>query len=48
LALLGAVDTAEADRLRVMIVEDFDGIAIEDGNDGAGKASDSHNGKIQG
>ena len=47
MALFGAVDTAEADMLRVMIAEDFDGIAIEDGNDGAGKAGDSHNGKPQ-
>ena len=30
LALLRAVDTAEADTFRVMVVQDLDGVAIED------------------
>jgi hypothetical protein len=37
LALLGAVDAAEADTLRVGVVQDFDGVAVEDGDDGAGE-----------
>ena len=32
---LGAVDSAEADTFNVLVVQDFDGVAIEDGNDGA-------------
>jgi hypothetical protein len=33
LALLRAVDAAEADTLRAGVVEDFDGVAVEDGDD---------------
>jgi hypothetical protein len=36
LAFLRAVDTAEADTLRMGVVQDFDGVAVEDGDDGAG------------
>ena len=31
LAFLGAVDAAEADALRVSVVQDFEGVAVEDG-----------------
>ena len=34
LPFLGAVDAAQSDSLRVRIVQDFDGVAIEDGDDG--------------
>ena len=37
LAVVRAVDTAEADTFRVLVVEDFDGVAVEDGDDGAGE-----------
>ncbi len=37
LAFLGAVDTAEADAFRALVVQDFDGIAVEDGDDEAGE-----------
>ena len=33
LALLRAVDPAEADTFRVLVVEDFDGVAVEDADD---------------
>jgi hypothetical protein len=33
LALLRAVDAAEADTLRVSVVQDFDGVTVEDGHD---------------
>ncbi len=36
MAFLRAVDTAEADTLRMGVVQDFDGVAVEDGDDGAG------------
>jgi hypothetical protein len=35
LAFLGAVDAAEADTFSVLVVQDFDGIAVEDRDDGA-------------
>jgi hypothetical protein len=35
LALLGAVDTVQADAFRVLVVEDFEGIAVEDPDDEA-------------
>jgi hypothetical protein len=38
LAFLRAVDAAEEDTFRVLVVEDFDGIAVEDGN-GEGEKS---------
>jgi len=37
LALLRAVDAAEADKLRVGVVQDLDGVAVEDGDNGAGE-----------
>ena len=37
LAFLRAVDPAEADALRVLVVQDFDGVAVEDGDDGTGE-----------
>ena len=37
LAFLGAVDAVETDAFRVAIVQDFDGIAVEDRDDGAGE-----------
>ena len=36
MAFLRAVDAAQADTLRVGVVQDFDGVAVEDGDDGAG------------
>lgn len=37
LAFFRAVDATETDTLRVGVVQDFDGIALEDGNNGAGE-----------
>ena len=37
LAFLRAVNPAEADAFRMLIVQDFDGVAVEDGDDGAGE-----------
>jgi hypothetical protein len=37
LALLRTVDATEADTFRMGIVQDFDRIAIEDGDNGAGE-----------
>jgi hypothetical protein len=37
LDFLRAVDAAEADTFSVGVVEDFAGIAVEDGDDGAGE-----------
>ena len=37
LAFSRAVDAAEADAFRELVVEDFDGVAVEDGDDWAGK-----------
>ena len=37
LAFLRAVDAAEADTFSMMAVQDFEGVAVEDGNDGAGE-----------
>ena len=37
LVLLGAVDAAQADVCRVSVVEDFEGIAVEDGDNGTGE-----------
>ena len=41
MALLRAVDAAEADTFRVGVVQDFDGVAIENGDDGAGEVGKS-------
>ena len=37
LALLRTVDAAEADAFRALVVQDFEGVAVEDGDDGAGE-----------
>ena len=37
LALLRAVDTTESDAFSAVVVQDFDGVAVEDTNDGAGE-----------
>ena len=37
LALLRAVDATEADTFRVLVVQDFEGVAVEDGDDRAGE-----------
>ena len=37
LAFLRTVDIAEADTFRAVVVEDFDGIAVEDGDNAASK-----------
>jgi len=41
-AFLRAVDATETDAFRVLVVQDFDGVAIEDGDDGAGKLCSEH------
>ena len=33
------IDAAEADTFRTLVVQNFDGVAIEDGDDGAGEVS---------
>ena len=35
-AFLGAVDIAEADAVRLLVLEDFEGVTVEDEDDGAG------------
>jgi hypothetical protein len=40
LAFLRAVDPAEANAVRVLVVRDFDGVAVEDGDDGAGEVGE--------
>jgi hypothetical protein len=37
LAFLRTVDPAETDAFRVLVVEDFEVVAVEDGDDGAGE-----------
>jgi hypothetical protein len=37
LAFLRAVDATETDAFRVLVVVDFEAVAVEDTNDGAGK-----------
>ena len=32
-----AVDAVEADTFSVVVVQDFEGVAVEDGNDGVGE-----------
>ena len=39
LTFLGAVDAIEADAYRVLVVQDFDRVAVEDDDNGAGKFS---------
>ena len=36
LAFLRAIDVTEADAFRVVIVQDFEGVAVKDRDDGAG------------
>jgi hypothetical protein len=36
LAFLGAIDTAQADTFCFVVVQDFEGVAVEDGDNGAG------------
>lgn len=45
LAFLRAVDVAEADAFRPLVVQDFDGVAVEDGDDGAGEVGSLRDGK---
>jgi hypothetical protein len=37
LALLWVVDAAETDTFGVLVVQNFDGVAVEDRDDGAGE-----------
>ena len=37
LAFLRAVDPAEADAFSVLVVQDFEGATVKDGDDGAGE-----------
>lgn len=39
LAFLRAVDAAEANAFRVLVVQDFDGVSVEDRDDGAGEVA---------
>ena len=41
MAFLRAVDAAEANTLRLGVVENFDGVAVDDGNNGAGETGKS-------
>jgi hypothetical protein len=41
LTFLRAVDATESDTFRICVVQDFDGIAVEDGDDGAGEVGSS-------
>jgi len=40
-SLLRAVDPTEADAFRVLVVQDFDSVAVRDGDDGAVKSNAS-------
>ena len=44
LALLGAVNPAESYTLRMLVVQDFEGVAVEDMNDLAGEVSSKDSG----
>jgi hypothetical protein len=37
LAFLWAVDAVKADAFRVLVLQDFEGVAVEDGDDGVGE-----------
>jgi len=39
LAVFRAVDAVQADAFSVVVVQDFDGVAVENGDDGAGEVS---------
>jgi hypothetical protein len=41
LALLWAVDATEADTFRMGVVQDFDGVTVEDGDNGASEVGKS-------
>jgi hypothetical protein len=47
LALLWAVDPAEADAFSFVVAHNFDGVAVEDGDDGAGEVSNGSGGAEQ-
>ncbi len=40
MAFLGTVDAIESDAFSAAVVQDFDGVAVEDGDDGAGKVGE--------
>jgi hypothetical protein len=39
--LYGAVNAIESNTLRVLVMQDFDGVAVEDGDDGAREVGES-------
>jgi hypothetical protein len=41
LAFFRAIDPAQTDALRACVVQNFDGVAVEDGDDGAGEVGKS-------
>jgi hypothetical protein len=45
LAVLGTVDAAEADAFCMVAVQDFDRVAVEDGDNGAGEVSETEIGE---
>ena len=45
LSLLRAVDATEADVLRLLVVQDFDGGVVKDGDDGVVKSTKEESGK---
>jgi hypothetical protein len=45
LAFLRAVDATETDAFRVSAVQDIDGVAVEDGDDGAGEVQREYGGE---
>ena len=47
LAFLRAIDVAEANTLRVGVVQDFDGVAVEDGHNRARKVGNGSGGPEQ-
>jgi hypothetical protein len=47
LAFLRTVDPVEADTFRVLVVQDFEGVAVEDGDDLAGEISNGLGGAEQ-
>jgi hypothetical protein len=47
LAFLRAINTTQADTFGAVVVQDFDGVAIEDGDDEAGEVSNGSGGGEQ-
>jgi len=45
LAFLWAVDATEADALSMVAVQDFEGVAVENGDNGAGEVSETEIGE---